>query len=997
MAPLIPAPLSFVVNAGQTDPSIHLYGQGNGFRVGFLSDQVLYAFSNARDGRRRGAVVTMRFLNARPGLKPTAAVQRAGKVNYLIGLDPSRWHRNLPTYGEVVYRDVWPGIDVIFRGADGKLKYEFVVQPGARVPDIRLAYAGASSVSLDDDGRLRLQTAVGLLIDDRPFTYQENGATKVPVTSGYRLRSGGQYGFEVGSYDAGKPLIIDPALSYSTYLGGVGHEEGHGVTVDASGNAYVTGVTTSADFPTTPGSFDPTYLVNDAFITKLDATGSTLVYSTYLGGSGSDVGATIAVDATGHAHVAGYTGSTDFPTTAYAFDTTFNGRDDVFVVRLDPTGSALVYSTYLGGSSDDYGWRMVLAPGGSVYLTGWTTSPNFPVSAAAFDTTLGGRQDAFVVKLDPAVPGALTYATYLGGSGEDRGMAVDVDSLGQAYVTGGTSSSDFPTTPAAFDTTYSGGDAFVTKFNPSGSAPLVYSTYLGGAGAEEGRGIAVDSSGSAYVAGDTGSADYPTTPGAFDTSFNGGTDAFVTKLTATGSAPLLYSTFLGGAGEDHSWELAIDAAGDASLAGYTSSSDFPTMPGAFDPTYNGGTDAFVTKLNASGSAPLVYSTFLGGTSVDQSHGFAVDEAGHGYVTGRTSSADYPTTAASFDRTFNGEWDAFVTRLDLAGAPPAAICGNSQVEAGEQCDQGSLTNGTPGSCCSATCTFKSVADVCRPAADVCDEVEQCTGSSAACPADTLKSAETVCRPDAGACDRTEFCTGSSRACPADAYEETGTACRSAAGACDVAETCAGNSAACPGDRFASEATACDDGLFCTVGDHCAGTDAVTCIGAERDCDDGNSCSTDVCNEADDTCDHASVIPPCEGKLTGGGQVVIAVAGEESTVTFGFSVEGKALVPPDAPGGPRGHFNYRNHANGLHINGSVAAVDYAVATPGGGEMKFEVVTREGCRYRVTARDQAQPGSRPPFDHLALEYVSGPCLPETTGGPRPLARGNLQWHDE
>ncbi|TYP73299.1 SBBP repeat-containing protein [Paenibacillus methanolicus] len=590
-----------------------------------------------------------------------------GTFNYFRGSNPTQHHVQLPVYREVTYRQVWPGIDVVFQGDQRNLKYDVVLHPGGHVDDIRFVCEGADHIHLDDAGNLLIETSLGTFTDLKPFAYQDTGCQRQPIDCRFVLRSEADgsknIGFELMEQsDPGYPLVIDPILSYSTYLGGSENDVGFGIAVDASGSAYVAGFTASTDFPTTPGAFDTTFNASfEAFVTKLNPAGTALVYSTYLGGSGSEQGLGIAVDLSGNAYVAGFTSSADFPTTPGAFDTTLGGLQNAFVTKLDPAGSALVYSTYLGGSVTDQGSGIVLDASGNAYVTGSTQSADFPVTPGAFDTTLSGFQNAFVTKLNPTGT-ALVYSTYLGGSGSDQGNGIALDALGNAYVTGFTQSSDFPTTPGAFDTSSSGlQDAFVTKLNPAGTA-LVYSTYLGGSVIETGYGIAVDTSDHAYVTGDTASADFPTTPGAFDTTFNSSFDAFVTKLNPAGTA-LVYSTYLGGSGFDRGTDIALDASGTAYVTGFTQSADFPTTPDAFENSLIGPQNVFVTKLNSTGTA-LVYSTYLGGSGSEQGLGIALDAFGNAYVAGVTASDDFPTTSGAFDSTFGGVQDAFVVKFDF---------------------------------------------------------------------------------------------------------------------------------------------------------------------------------------------------------------------------------------------------------------------------------------------------------------------------------------------
>lgn len=466
-------------------------------------------------------------------------------------------------------------------------------------------------------------------------------------------------------------------LLYSTFLGGDNLDSGHAVAVVGIGAAYITGMTESSDFPTSPGAFDTTSNHKDVFVTKLNAAGSDLVYSTFLGGLGSDFGRGIAVDGTGSAYVAGKTNSSDFPTSPSAFDTTYNDGGDAFVVKLSASGCSLVYSTFLGGGEDDGIWDIAVDGSRAAYVTGEAWSDDYPTTAGAFDTTFnGGNTDVFVTKLN-AAGSDLVYSTFLGGSGggyEGRDAGIAVDGNGAAYITGWTGSDDYPTTGGAFDMTFDGSlDAFVSKLNAVGST-LVYSTFLGGSDSDQGFAIAVDGSGEIYVTGRTESTDYPTTDGAFDVTYNGGSyDACVTKLNADGNA-LVYSTFLGGGEDESGCGIAVDRSGVAYVTGGTESSNFPTTPDAFDTTLSEPTcpwwavcgDVFVTSLNATGSG-IAYSTFLGGGEDDVAESIAVDWSTAVYITGRTnSSSDFPTTPGAFDPTDNPGSEAFVAKFAAGG-------------------------------------------------------------------------------------------------------------------------------------------------------------------------------------------------------------------------------------------------------------------------------------------------------------------------------------------
>lgn len=457
-------------------------------------------------------------------------------------------------------------------------------------------------------------------------------------------------------------------LVWSTLLGGDGSDGGNSIAVDDSGYAYVTGDTESPNFPTTFGAFDEIHNGGrDVFVAKLNPAGNSLAYATFLGGNNWDQGFDIAVDGSGSAYVTGSTLSSDFPTTAEAFDTTHHGKYDAFLTKLNSAGSVLAYSTFLGGSDDDRGQSIAVDIVGSAYLTGWTRSGDFPTTTGAFCTIYHGHEeeDAFVAKLNPS-GSELGYATFLGGVNEDWGRDIAVDSSGNAYVGVLTYSADFPATAEAFDATYNGSrEAVVAKLNPSGSA-LAYATFLGGSGQDWSQNLAVDGDGHVYLVGVTFSADFPTTPGAFDRSHNGLNDVFAAQINPAGS-DLVYATFLGGTGEERGVAMALDGSGNAYLTGWTRSADFPTTALGSDTSYNGETDSFVAKINTKGSV-LSYATFLGGSSFDGGFGIALDGSGNTYVTGRTRSGDFPTTTGALAAIHSGGDDVFVTKLDLSGYP-----------------------------------------------------------------------------------------------------------------------------------------------------------------------------------------------------------------------------------------------------------------------------------------------------------------------------------------
>jgi Ca2+-binding RTX toxin-like protein len=589
----------------------------------------------------------------------------AGKQSYIIGSDPSQWRRNMPVYSRLLYRDLWPGIDVVFHGTNEKLQYDLIVHPGARIEDASLSYLGADRLSLDQEGALIIDSRFGQLQDSSPESYQWINHTKQPVESRFVLRpqpgDGGRFGFALEpTYDPTRPVIIDPALVYSTFFGGGLVEGGNGIAIGVDGSAYVTGYTISRDFPTTPGAFDRQVEADEAFVTKFDPTGSSLVYSTVIGGSGQDAGGDISVAPDGSAYVTGDTTSADFPTTSGAFDRTLGeSQGDAFVLKLNPTGSDLTYSTFLGGGSGEHGHAITQDAQGNAYVIGDTGSADFPTTPGAFqpDITPGFDQvEAFVTKLSPSGSG-LVYSTFLGGEGDELGIDIGVDDGGNAYAFGQTTSSDFPVTPEAFDVTQAGkSDSYVTKFSPTGSA-LVYSTFLGGSDDEHSNALVVDSKGSAYVGGYTSSSDFPTTPEAFDSSLDGPDDAFVTKIKPAGSS-LGFSTYLGGSGSE-SGLVGIDAEGNVYVGGATNSVDFPTTQGA-DSTLGGEVDSYVTRMDSTG-ATLECSSYVGGPLNEDSTDMAVDPTGVVYVTGFViENSSIPDRKPSLD--IRGSQDAFASEI-----------------------------------------------------------------------------------------------------------------------------------------------------------------------------------------------------------------------------------------------------------------------------------------------------------------------------------------------
>jgi hypothetical protein len=679
-------PVAFVENRGQTDARARLYAQGNGYAFFMTPSSVVLSLSKQQAAQAdpqtpEQIALALQFINRNPQVEPQGAERAAGVVNDLRGSDPSQWHTQLAQYRDVVYRDLWPGIDLRLRGQSGVLKYEFHVRPGASPADIQLAYGGADGLSVNPAGELQVATPIGQLEDSAPVSYQTIDGVRTPVTSRYVLGGGansdGTFSFAVGGYQRDHELIIDPGVQYTTFLGGNAAETGAGIAVDAAGNVFVAGTTQSPDFPTTTGAFKRTGAVqnfSDVFVSKLNAAGTALIYSTFVGGSDLETGNRLAVDAGGNAYVTGTTKSSNFPTTANAFDRSLaippncprcaTDNTDGFAFKLNAAGSGLTWSTYLGGVDWDAPRGIAVDGSGNAYVTGETLSIDFPTTAGAFSRTARGQTEVFVTKFNPA-GSALVYSTYLGGTAVDNGGQVQVDSGGNAYLLGASSSTDFPTTPGTFDTTANGGfDATLTKLNPAGSA-LVYSTFIGSPDFDGASGLVIDGAGNAYLSGGT-AAGWPVTPGAFDTTNNNG-DAFVTKVNPAGSA-IVFSTFIGGSDFDSASDLVLDSAGNVWFTGGTNSADFPVTAGAPDTTFNGVGDATIAELNSTGSA-LLFATFLGGSNSEGGADIARDPNGDIYITGSTFSQDFPATVGAFDRVWNGDlqifWgDAFVSKLDI---------------------------------------------------------------------------------------------------------------------------------------------------------------------------------------------------------------------------------------------------------------------------------------------------------------------------------------------
>lgn len=689
-------PLLFEKNLGQTAPAVQYLARGAGYSLFLAGDEAVLSLqahiptataphSKGSDGLQRlpdssdaaqirtVSIVRAQLVGANPATQPQAEDALPGHSNYLTGSSVASWHSDVAQYARLRYHDIYDGIDLVYYGNQGQLEYDFVVAPGASTDRIRLRYRGIDSASIDAGGDLHLHNAGGELVEHKPRIYQTRDGRLDTVDGRFRIvhdQQAIEVAFEVGDYDRARPLIIDPVLSYAGFLGGSSNEQGLSIAVDSSGAAYVTGFTPSADFPTTSGASQTGYAGNtDAFVSKISADGSTLVYSTYLGGGQSDAAYGLAVDSGGQAYVVGYTSSADFPTTAGAFQTSLLGSQNAFVSKLSADGGSLVYSTYLGGTAIEQARSVAVDNTGAAYITGYTSSTDFPTTAGAFQAALTGTADAFASKLS-ADGGHLVYSTYLGGTSSQQAFGIAIDGAGAAYVIGETTSSDFPTTSGAYQTSLGGStDAFISKISANGHS-LVYSTYLGGAGSEVGLGIALDSHGSAYVTGYTLAGGFPTTPNSFQPTANNNQHGFVTKFSADGSS-LVYSSYLGGTLAQISQSIGVDSTGAAYVTGPTNSVDFPAIGTQFQSAPAAAIFSFVCKFSVDGSS-LTYSALLGGSTLDWTYGIAVSPGGSAYVTGYTESSDFPATSAAFGTSLGGAMDALVAKITEITLSPATV-------------------------------------------------------------------------------------------------------------------------------------------------------------------------------------------------------------------------------------------------------------------------------------------------------------------------------------
>ncbi len=685
-ADYLAVPLAFEENQGQTDDQVDFLARGSGYTVFLSEGDAVLKLGGADDAH----VLRMDLLGADPSATVSGVDLLGSQSNYLLGNDPAAWQTDVENYRRVEYLDVYEGIDVQYYGNNRQLEYDFIVQAGASVDEIRLSFDGAHSLHIAATGELviTLNQDGDEVRFKAPYAYQDTAAGRQLVESNYVIHADGTLGFEVGDYDASQTLVIDPILDYSTFLGGLGTETAKDIAVDASGNVYVMGQTQSTDFPglDIQTGLPKSTTDNDIYVTKLSADGSTVLFSTFIGGSSTEYGARMELGPSGEIYLSGSTSSSDLPTTAGAYQTALDGSADGFLMVLNAAGNSLQYSTLFGGNDGESGGGLAVDDAGVAYITGQTLSNDLP-NIGSYDTGRTGASDVYVAKINPAGTGSsdLLYTTYLGGSTDyEASYGIALDSNGYIHVLGRTLSSDHPVTAGtAIQSTFGGtSDAYLTVLDPTaGTSGLVYSTYLGGSDSEAPSDIYIDSNDIVYITGSTRSTDLLTTSGAFSTSNAGIADAFVYVIdtSLSGVSGLVYGTYLGGTDSDSGAGIVADSSGLIHVTG-SARAAFP-MVDPIQGTFGGLGDAFVARLNPAGGgvSDLQFSTYLGGTGYDSGSAIALDSSGDYYIAGSAGDATHPTTTGAYDTTFNGgSYDAFVAKFLNAPMNTAPILDDTPI-------------------------------------------------------------------------------------------------------------------------------------------------------------------------------------------------------------------------------------------------------------------------------------------------------------------------------
>lgn len=653
--------LYFEPNLGQADPTVRYIARGGGMMTMLTPNEAVFVNSRTPQPFR------LQILGAASDSRPVPERRLPGISNYFLGKDPSKWRTHVPHYEQLRYENVYDRIDTVFYSTDGRLEYDFVVQPGGDPSRIQLAWKGVDGVRLESNGDMIVSTAAGDIRHKRPVVYQNIGGKRVPVKATYALQPNHQFRISLGAYQRNYALVIDPSIFYSTYLGGTGTEDIAAVVADIFGSVYLTGFTASTNFNVTAGAFQTTQQNNgDAFVSKISPGGDALLFSTYLGGEAIDRATAITVDGNGSTYVTGFTGSFAFPTTTGAYQRDFSGFQDAFVARLNNTGSQLVFSTFLGtGDTSESGAAIAIDSLGRPIVAGTTNSPSFPTTTGAFKTTFSGGVDGFVTKL--AADGkTLVFSTLIGGQIDDVPNAIALDAAANVYITGSTSSSDFPTTEGAYSRTLAGfSDVFLLKLSLDGKR-LFFSTFIGSSLDDSAYALSLEPGGRVAIAGQTTGANYPTTTSAYRTALGGLADGFVSRFSTDGGA-LIASSLIGSNATDGAFAVYVQEGGALVVGGTTFSNNFPTTSDAFQFSSSTFGDAFLVAMNPLANG-IKFSTIYGGGGGDQGRGMAATTDSDVILIGNTGSLDLPLTFNPIQGVNRGQTDGFVARITGLAAP-----------------------------------------------------------------------------------------------------------------------------------------------------------------------------------------------------------------------------------------------------------------------------------------------------------------------------------------
>ena len=652
-------PLYFIANEGQMNARALYYARTPGYTLWLTAEGLVFdLFEKTAKGEAARSFSKMMFLGANKNIEIAAADPAEYKVSYFLGRDEADWKTGISTSKAVLYKNVYDGIDLRVYGTEKQVEYDWIVAPGADPGRIRVAYSGSDQARLNADGDLVVETSTGRIIQRRPVSHQTIDGRKIAVASAFRALPDGSFGFSLGAYNPRHALTIDPLVhAYSTYLGGHNMESSTNLVVDGKGAMYVRGLTYSGDFPPEMG----TQPRQDIFVTKLSPDGASLVYTAFFpAGRYFSFTKGLFVDSKGFAYVAGQTNSSKFPL-KNPFQSAFGGITDGFVLKLSKDGQSLLFSSYIGGNRDDVCASVSADATGAIYIGGATRSYDFPTKRA-FRSKHGGYVDAFAAKVAPG-GSSLVYSTYLGGSHSDQCFEMAVDSAGSAVLVGVTSSPNFPV-KSGFQKTIGGGagDGFIAKLTPKGDG-LIYSSFMGGSGSDAFYDVAVGGDGAVYVTGNTNGTFPVKNP--FQVKRKGQTDAVVVKTASNGKS-VVYSSYLGGGGQETAYGIAVDESGAAYVVGHTTSVNFP-LKSPFRATPNGSAEAFLTIVDPAGSK-LLYSTYLGGSYRELASGIALGADGAIYLVGLTNSPDIPMLpSGAYQGGWAGDDDAFVFKFTIDGA------------------------------------------------------------------------------------------------------------------------------------------------------------------------------------------------------------------------------------------------------------------------------------------------------------------------------------------